>query len=60
MQHLRARTGEINFLAQLLEQRQPGVSLELFDLRGHCRLGQMQFLCGARKAQQSGDCFEYF
>jgi hypothetical protein len=47
-----------DLLAELLEQRVAGVFLELADLRRDGRLGQMQFLGGAREAEQARDCLE--
>jgi hypothetical protein len=40
--HLAPGLGETDLLAHLLEQRQPHPLLELLDLHGHDRLGQVQ------------------
>jgi hypothetical protein len=46
--------------AELLEERQPGVLLQLAHLCGHRRLRQVQLLGGARKAEVAGDRLEHF
>jgi len=57
-QHLLAGGGEVDALAQLLEQRQPGVLFELGHLRGNGRLRQVQLLGGAGEVQVAGDGLE--
>ncbi|MNG30499.1 hypothetical protein D3C84_1161250 [compost metagenome] len=42
---LPAGFGEVELLAQLLEQCQANIVLQLLELHGDCRLGQVQFLC---------------
>ncbi len=60
VQHLRAGRGEVDPLAQLLEQRQAHVMFELPNLCGNSGLREMQFLRRARKAQMAGHRFEHF
>jgi hypothetical protein len=59
LQHLRAGGREVDLLAQLLEQRQAGVLLQLAHLRGHGRLRQVQLLGGAREAAVAGHRLEH-
>jgi hypothetical protein len=49
--HFLAGGREPHFLARLLGQRQAGLILQRLHLHRHRRLGQVQFLGGARKGQ---------
>ena len=49
---------EKDLLAQLLEQRQAGVVLELANLRRHAGLGEVQLFRRTRVAEQPGHGFE--
>ncbi len=53
VEHLGAGRRQVNFLAELLEERQPRVLLELAYLSGDGRLGQMQFLGCTRETQMA-------
>ena len=59
VQHLHPRGREVDFLAELLEQRQAGVVFQLLDLDGHRRLRQVQLFGGPRKAQVAGHGLEH-
>jgi hypothetical protein len=50
--------GEVDALADLLEQREPGLRLEALHLHRNRRLGEVQFLGGAREGQVAGDGLE--
>ena len=58
VQQLVARLGEINLLSQLFEQGHADVALERADLGRHGRLGEVQLLGGARKAEAARDRLE--
>ena len=58
LEHLRAGRREVDLLAELLEQRQPGVLLQLADLGGDGWLGEVEFLGGARIAAVARDRLE--
>ena len=53
-----ARGGQVDLLAQLLEQGQAGMAFQLADLRGHGRLREVQFLARGAKARPPGHGFE--
>jgi hypothetical protein len=56
--HLATRVREEDALAHLLEQGQPHVLLQLLDLHGDRRLGQVQLLRGPGEAQVPGHRLE--
>jgi hypothetical protein len=56
--HFLAGGGEPHFLAGLLGQRQAGLVFQRLYLHRHRRLGQVQFLGGARKRQVAGHRLE--
>jgi len=60
MKHFLAGRRQVNLLAELFKKRQSGVLLKLLDLRGDGRLGEVELLGGARKAEPAGNSFEYF
>ena len=51
--------GEVGLLADLLEESDAGVLLELLDLARDRRLRQVQLFGGAREAQVPGDRREH-
>ena len=57
-QHLGAGLGQVNALADLLEQRPGPGLLQLLDLHGDGGLAEVQLGAGARKAAAAGDRFE--
>ena len=59
MQHLGTRGREIDPLAELLEQRQPDMQLELPNLCGNSGLRQMQLFRGTGKTEVTGDRLEH-
>jgi hypothetical protein len=52
--------GQVDFLAELFEQRQSRAFFELFDLHGDRRLSKIQGFRCARIRQMAGDGLEYF
>ena len=60
MKHFVAGRRQIDLLAELLEKRQSRVLLQLLDLRGDGRLGEVELFRGARKAEAARDGFEDF
>ena len=59
VQHFRAGRREVDLFAELLEERQSGVLLQLANLCGHRGLREMQLLGGAREAQVARHGFEH-
>jgi hypothetical protein len=57
-EHFGARWRQINFPAELLEQGQAGVLLQLFDLGSDGGLRLVQLVGRAREAQMPGARFE--
>ncbi len=57
-QQLDTGVGQVEFLADLLEQGQTDGGLGLLDLHGHRRLRQIQFRCRARMVQMTRDALE--
>ena len=55
-----AGLGQVDFLAQALEQRQADGFLELLDLHGHGRLGQVEVFRRPGEAQAPGHPLEHF
>jgi hypothetical protein len=51
VKHFLTRRCQVDLLAELLEKRQSRVLLELLDLRGDGRLGEIELFGGAREAE---------